>query len=360
MTAYGCANAGKAAASARFPRIVEFLSIITCLAISTVTSGGCSSRPGRIAYSKKMGESQTDAGRKARHESTLRSSRKARATETSKPRCRRARLFLEAAYWPLVNRFGKKYYVLDSWLTSLIYNYPTQMWKRVKYRRLKMRTVGPSIKFNSVGVALPDNQKARLTGRWKSNHRYVSESFRITVGKAKTILRMKIFTAGPPFTNESGSELNHSPATGYYLTPTGPPSHPMPDLLRALRYSDTTPLDLYPLIGEQSVKPMRWQLRRLRHVYHRVETKYYSMESARDCLFNGHLFAMAGALRVLGRERGLVSLYLPDGPFIGELIFRFPAGYSHGEEITEEEAIFRGVRVIPSAGGGGDHRSPAK
>ncbi len=361
MTQSGYAHAGKAAASARFPRVAMFSWIITCSVIAAIFFAGCSSQAGGISRSRKMGESRIDAGRKAGYESAPRSSREARAAESPAPCCKRAREFLESAYVPLVHRFGKKYGVLETWLQDLIYTYPSQLWMRVKYRRLKPRTGAPSTRFNGIEITFPGNQKAKLIGRWlDSNHRYVSESFRITAGKSGKVLDMKFFTAGPPFKNMSGSELTHSPAHGTFLTPTGPPLRPMPDLLRSLRYSNTTPFDLYPLIGEQNVKPTQWQLRRLRHIWHRIETKFFAMRAARDCLFNGHLFAMAGSCRLINRDLGLASLYLPEGPYIGELIFKFPAGYRHREEIREEEAIFRGVRLIPSAVGPGSHPSSAK
>ena len=99
--------------------------------------------------------------------------------------------------------------------------------------------------------------------------------------------------------------------------------------------------------------PPKWQRQRLRQVVQRIGTKYLALNAACDCEFNGKLFGLVGAERLNGRHVGQVNMFLPMGPFVGKLMFTFPAGIPHWEEIQDEEKLFRGARLVPTDLAGG-------
>lgn len=262
-----------------------------------------------------------------------------------RPICHAAFVFAEGPYRTLDHRFGKKYAGFAPWLSQLVFHGPRQLWGPARCRRSRFRAGALAISSNGLGMTFPANWKYTRLGRLTLGSQRMAAAFRLYAGKRGKKVVIFIQKGRWPLAELTGSGLSFHLAGGGPAWAKAKRSRPRPALVQALNYANATPWDLFPLVGARRIGPAKWQATLLQKTYRRIEIKK-CFAAARDLMFNGRLFALAGAAQKGRHGRGSMTLFLPTGAFVAQVWVRFPPGLRHRSQIRLEEQIFRGIRPL--------------
>ncbi len=163
--------------------------------------------------------------------------------------------FLRDDFRSLSERFGD---VPKLWaLQSFVMNVPPQIWERLEYRRLHASLWSATIQQGRVRIAMPPHWHAvsqKPLDRYRTSYWVESlpreDSFRMVVAIPSCVRKKR------------AKERTGSGAAARTVHRTNGRSNSEPDLLRAERWANTTPMDLFPLLGSQKGHLKEWQLKR--------------------------------------------------------------------------------------------------